>query len=837
MLRTLILIINTAVATLLIGGLIAGSMVSLAPVNVVTVPATFSWSQTTEGSLDAFVVDGAKAGEEILSAEASESNHPAVRESQLLAAAGRIGEARDLLESIIQADPKNAGLRNALGNALLKDGSFESAALAFEAAKNLQLKDSRYPYNLGLARFRMGDFEGAIEEFSAALEINPYYAEARYNLALAYSRVGRINLAEQEYRQIGEAVRGQIGQSARFNLGVILMRGGRLDDALDEFIRVLYFDPSHIDARFNRALLLGRLQSEDEAKEQYLRLLDLRPEHLRARLNLAALYIRSNECGEAEPQLSNLVERSPNYALAHYNLGVCALREDRANEAVSHLNTAVQLEPDMAAGHYNLALAASQIGEDTLAVESYGRAVAQEPSRANYRYNYGVLLSEAGRFAEALEQYEAATRLEPTYFEAFYNAGLMYFRVDDYAAAESAFRQALEIRPNSYEAIYNQGLARLKAGDLELAEESFLNALALERTVAATYNLGLALFRQGRMNDAAKRYEAALRIDPKHAPSLERLAETMTELGSHQRSLKRLEQLGRMDPEDPTALNTGLRLMKSGDIPTAEKYLELADTLRDSRKARYNLASVRMDLGKHEEARTGFARLVEDSPEDELYVEKLAEVLFVLKRHQESIDVIKRLLTLDPEDTAALNAGLRLMNSGDAENAEKYLELANSARSSRKVIYNLASVRTELGKLEEALEGFARLAEEAPEDELYVEKLAETLFVLERHTESIEVLKRLLALDSEDTAAMNFGIRLLRDNEYLKSIDYLELAAEAGSRVRPRSLELIGRSLSFIDPDAALNRLVEAQKEFPEHAGIQDRLRRVRRQIERAGRG
>lgn len=833
MLRAAFLFLNVVIAALLLGVLSVGGMISSPTSNVVEVPETFAWAPETGDAVDASAADNASIQAEALGIEAVESNHPAVRESQALAAAGQFEEATTLLTRAIEADGGHAGLRNALGNTLLKAGDAEAAAEAFERARSLSPEDPRYAYNAGLAEFRRGDLESSIDHFLAALDINPFYSEARYNLALAYSRSGLMKRAETEYRQVADGVRGKVGQTARFNLGVILMQSGRLDEALEAFGSVLYLDASNVDARFNRALLLARLGLEEEAKEQYRRLLDLRPDHLRARLNLAALYMQSGDCNEANIHLEDLVERSPNYALAHYNLGVCALRADRAEEAVAHLRAAVDLEPEMAAGHYNLALAAARLDDLDVGLEGYAQAVAYAPERASYRYNYAGLLSQAGRVAEALEQYEAAIELKPDYFEAVYNAGLLHLRVEDFASAETAFERALAIRPMSYETLYNQGLTRLKSGRLEEAETSLLQALSLESTVPATYNLGLALFRQGRLNDAAERYEAALRIDPKHAASLERLAETMTDLGKHQRALERLEQLGRMDPEDPTALNAGLRLMKAGKARTAERYLELATTFRDSLKARYNLAAVRMDLGLYDEAREGFARLVDDAPEDELYIEKLAESLFLLERHEDSLLVIRSLLELDPGDTAALNFGLRLLRSDDPANAEQYLELASRAENAFKARYNLASAQIALENLEEAQVGLRSLVSDAPENELYVERLAEVLFELGRHDESIEVLERLLALDPEDTAAMNFGIRLLRAEQYAKSVEYLELAASSGSKVRPRSLELIGRSLSNLDLDAALRHLMKAQQEFPEHEGIRSRLKRVRGQIDR----
>ena len=718
---------NVTLSIVLVLGLIVAGKLSVDNAQSVVVPKSYAWSALGGESIDAFSNDGAKLSSDALDVEEDAGPHPASIQARGLVALDHVTDAISLLELAIDREPQNPGLRNALGSTLLKADRNEDAVKSFDKAISLNNNEPKYHYNRATSLLRSSDFLNAILSFQDALALSPYHSPSRYNMALAHSGSGNTQDAKREYRQLIEEDRGATGASARFNLGVILMQEERLDEALEQFALLLRSQPSHADARFNRALILNRIGSKDEASEQYRRLLDVRPEHLRARLNLAALYMKDGDCDAASVQLDQLVARSPNYALAHYNLGVCSLRREQPKNAVPHLMKATSLAPKLGEAHYNLALAFSRLGDVKAALERYSAAVETSPEIPSYHYNYAIALSENGRLDDAITEYQAALRLDTEYFEARYNLGIVHYRNGDFDAAQHVFDKALKQRPDSYESAYNLGLALLKLNNESRAETILRRAVALEETTAAFYNLGLALARQDRHTEANTQYEAALRIDPKHARSIERLAEGNSELGNHDAALTRLEQLSRIQPDDPTALKSGIRLLRLNQFALAERYLEIATGNPGSVSARYNLGLAIAQQGRLEEAASSFAEV----------------------------------LILKPDHSRAL------------------------------------------------------------------ERLAETSIALDDHDRAITALKRLVTLMPDDPTAINAGIRELTDDNYQIATRYFEASAAGSPRLRARSLDLLGRTLSRVDPEAALAHIRAAVTEFPNDEAIAERLRRI----------
>jgi Tfp pilus assembly protein PilF len=88
-----------------------------------------------------------------------------------------------------------------------------------------------------------------------------------------------------EYRRALE--RNPTHRDALNNLGVMLARGGRLNESLQLFERLVDADPANADARANLgALLLSSAQPERAAAE-FRAALDIDPEHAVARDALA----------------------------------------------------------------------------------------------------------------------------------------------------------------------------------------------------------------------------------------------------------------------------------------------------------------------------------------------------------------------------------------------------------------------------------------------------------------------------------------------------------------------------------------------------------------------
>jgi tetratricopeptide (TPR) repeat protein len=132
---------------------------------------------------------------------------------------------------------------------------------------------------------------------------------------------------------------------AHNNIGSILSRQGRRQEAMAHFTEALKAQPNHEMPHYNLGVELAALGKIDEAIENYEEALRIRPDFERA-LN---------------------------------NLGSLLAQKGRLKEAVEHWTKAVEIDPDYTGAHYNLLLAYSQLGDSAAVRREYGRIKDLDP--------------------------------------------------------------------------------------------------------------------------------------------------------------------------------------------------------------------------------------------------------------------------------------------------------------------------------------------------------------------------------------------------------------------------------------------------------------------------
>jgi predicted TPR repeat methyltransferase len=154
-------------------------------------------------------------------------------------------------------------------------------------------------------------------------------------------------------------------------------------------------------------------------------------------------------------------------------------------------------------------------GDSVAGVASIRRSLEAAPNNPNAWMNLGNILLEQDQSQEAKAAYERAAALAPDLADAWYNLGICLRKVDDAAAAISALDRAIGMRGTHAPSHYQRGIAQRDAGHLDAAESDFRGALALKPDYIEVYeSLGMLLYRQDRIADAAKVYQAWARIDP-----------------------------------------------------------------------------------------------------------------------------------------------------------------------------------------------------------------------------------------------------------------------------------------------------------------------------------
>jgi predicted TPR repeat methyltransferase len=148
-------------------------------------------------------------------------------------------------------------------------------------------------------------------------------------------------------------------------------------------------------------------------------------------------------------------------------------------------------------------------------IESIRRSLALAPANAHAWLNLGNILLEHERSDEAKEAYARAAALAPEMADAWFNLGLSLRKLDDAAAAVRALDRAVTLRPDHAPSAYQRGIARRDAGDLAAAEADFRRAIDLKSDYTEAFeSLGMLLYRQDRIAEAALVYRTWARVDP-----------------------------------------------------------------------------------------------------------------------------------------------------------------------------------------------------------------------------------------------------------------------------------------------------------------------------------
>ncbi len=159
-----------------------------------------------------------------------------------------------------------------------------------------------------------------------------------------------------------------------------------------------------------------------------------------------------------------------------------------------------------------------------------------------------------GRAREAVNEFREALRIEPDYDEVHNNLAAALASLGRFAEARVEFAAALTVRPN-VEAWHNVGYMDAQQGRFDDAVREFGEALKLDpRHVPTLYALAAAEGARGRTADAEANLRRALDVDPNHAPSHRLLAETLKNERKPDEALEHYEWLLRADRDDVDAL-------------------------------------------------------------------------------------------------------------------------------------------------------------------------------------------------------------------------------------------------------------------------------------------
>jgi Tfp pilus assembly protein PilF len=205
-----------------------------------------------------------------------------------------------------------------------------AAAAILACAHGPSSKDRRTAeihHDLGVEALRAGRWPDALREFDAALAVDDGFADAHRGRALVLDLgFGRLDDAEKAYRR-AIALRPSYSE-AHNDLGQLLARTGRLDEAIREFDvaleNMLYKEP--YVARCNKGLATYRAGRTEDGLAQLRACVTAAPTYCRGRRDLGRALLDEKRMREAIDELSAYARYCERIPDAHLQLGLARMK-------------------------------------------------------------------------------------------------------------------------------------------------------------------------------------------------------------------------------------------------------------------------------------------------------------------------------------------------------------------------------------------------------------------------------------------------------------------------------------------------------------------------------
>ncbi|MGA2098619.1 MAG: tetratricopeptide repeat protein, partial [Candidatus Acidiferrum sp.] len=314
---------------------------------------------------------------------------------------------------------------------------------------------------------------GQTNSSSAAQPSINQEALAAYSAGTAAATNNDLKTAEAQFAKfVGLEPQIEEGHSA---LGAVLMRLGKLPQAITELEKARELKPGDISAHINLALAYEQTGANKKA------LVLFREVEAEVRQKPAAdsshglpsyvleAYARSlaatGQLPAATSKMKAAVAESSQNAELHDALGTLYAQQRRWSAAASEFKEAVRLQPRFAAAHLHLGAALAAQQQVLAAIQELNLASAQAPESAVAATELGKAYVANNEDDEAVAEFQRAIRLDSAYMDAKYQLAELLQRTGNNPDAVPLLRQVVAAEPDNAEAGASLGLALLLAGN------------------------------------------------------------------------------------------------------------------------------------------------------------------------------------------------------------------------------------------------------------------------------------------------------------------------------------------------------------------------------------
>lgn len=299
----------------------------------------------------------------------------------------------------------------------------------------------------------------------------------------------------------------------------------------------------------NLGVVLVRLGKYDEAVVAYERALKLAPQLIQIELNLGIAHYRAGQMKPAAAVFEHFLAQQPNNLQARQLHGLALNMLGRDAEAITQLRSTLDAAPPDAAVLYALGQSCLRAGQAGLQ-DALQRLAAFPAGLPALHFLQGQAFLRDQEFEQALEELRQAEQLDANLPRLRFALGFAYAQLTQHSEARAAFVQQLQQTPNDAPTHYYLAASAEAQSDLTTATSHVNLALKLDASSAdANALLAKILFAQNKPAQALVPLNRAIALQPDYATQRYLRARLYRALGRTAEANREFAEVERMKAE------------------------------------------------------------------------------------------------------------------------------------------------------------------------------------------------------------------------------------------------------------------------------------------------
>ncbi|MDH3892635.1 MAG: tetratricopeptide repeat protein [candidate division Zixibacteria bacterium] len=380
-----------------------------------------------------------------------------------------------------------------------------------------------------------------------------------------------------------------------------------------------------------------------------------------------------------------------------------------------------------------------------------------------------------GKLERAEDYARRALRLKPDYLDPLMLLGMICNRQEHYQQAIDAYQTYLDSQALFSEheeassmilyysdsrdaALYGMGQAAFALGDPQEAQKYYRRVLEQTPDYADTaLQLGNLYLVESRLSEACEQFRNQLDGSNPLAMAAAGLGYISVLQGDTQEALRRYQQAVDLEPDNPVVLgNCGVFYREINEPDRAIEYIEKSLAINsDQVVLKRHLGELRFSAGLYAEAAEHFRQVLVSVGDDPEILSELGNCCFRMNDFKAAEKHYHK-ATQCPEPPSFVFRNLALALAGQGKNEEAVKPLLTYTAMEREdmgAVCLLGDIYFELGRHQMALERYEKFLTACPHDVLGVYKLSECYRVMGHGDSAVLGFRRALELDPEFTPA------------------------------------------------------------------------------------